>query len=79
MGSATDGYRMVLPNSRHEMRGGVSASCQKMAETMGECGAVLSYDGLQGNSRKEGREGSVASYRGLPGGVRDEGRWKGYH
>jgi hypothetical protein len=58
--------------------GGVSASCQKMAEIMGERGAVVSYDRLQGSSCKEEREGSVASYRELPGGVRDEGRGRGY-
>ncbi len=61
MGSATDGYRRLLPNSRYEMGGGVSASCQKMVEMMGERGAVVSYDGLQGHSRNEGRDGSGAS------------------
>ena len=69
-----EGYRRLLPNSRHERVEGVSASCHKMAEMMGERGAVVSYDGLQGNIRNEGREGSVASYRELPEGLRDEGR-----
>ena len=77
MGSATEGYRRLFPNSRHE-GGGVSASCQKMAEMMGERGAVVSYDGLQGDSRNEGTEGSIASYRELPGGGRDEGKGRGY-
>ena len=49
-----------------------------MAEMLGERGAVVSYDGLQGNIRNEGREGSVASYRELPEGVRDEGRGRDY-
>ena len=68
---------MLLPKSRCEGRGGFSASCQKVAEMLGESGAVVSYDGLQGNDMNEGREGSVANYRELPGGDRDEGRGRG--
>ena len=41
---------------------------------LGESGAVVSYDGLQGNDRNEGKEGSVANYPEPPGGNRDEGR-----
>jgi hypothetical protein len=67
----------VLPKSRHEVRGGVSARCQKLAEMIGESGVVVSYDGLQEKGRNEGREGPVASYRGLPRGDRGEGRGRG--
>ncbi len=65
-GVATEGCRELLPKSRREGRGKAFASCQKIAETTGEIGANVSYDGLQENDRNEGREGSVASYQELP-------------
>ena len=77
MGLAIESCRELLPKNRREERGGVSASCQKMAEMMGESVVVVSYDGLQGNGRNEGRESSVASYRELQRGDRDEGRGSG--
>jgi hypothetical protein len=73
-GVAIGSDRELLPKSRRQGRGGVYASCQKIAEMMGESGVVVSYDGMQGNGRDEGRGCSVASYRELPGGGRDEGR-----
>ena len=77
-GVAIESYRELLIKSMREGRGGVSASWQKMAYMMGESGAVVSYDGLQGNYRNEGRGGYVASYRELPGDGRDEERGRGY-
>ena len=41
-GVAIGSDRELLPKSRREGRGGVSASCQKMAEMMGESGDVVS-------------------------------------
>ena len=77
MGLAIESYRVLLPKSRCEGRGGVSASYQKVAEMLGGSGAVVSYDGLQGNDTNEGREGSVVNDRELPRGDRDEGRGRG--
>jgi hypothetical protein len=76
-GMAIEIYRELLLTSRRERRGGASSSCQKMVEMMGESGAVMCYDALQGNVRNEGRGGSDATYRELQGSAIDEGRGRG--
>jgi len=77
-GLAIESYRELLPKSRREGRGRIFASGRKIANMMGENGVVVSYDGLQGNGRNEGRGGSIAIYRELPGGGRDEGKGRGF-
>ena len=77
MSSAVESYIVLLPKIRCDGRGGLSASCQKVVEMLGESWVVVKYDGLQGNDMYEGREGFVADYRELPGGNIDDGRGRG--
>jgi hypothetical protein len=76
-GMAIYRYRVLPPKCRREVRGGATASCQKMAEIWGESGAVKSCGELQENDRNEGKGDSVASYRELPGSGRNESRRRG--